>query len=235
MTPEALDYLQVPGLQQGTIDQEIYSAAITGDLGSIRHPDADGLREHQGGVRRRAPHRSTEQRDRRSDLAVPPVRHGRSDHRTSGSTKVLDLFTEMRVPLVQDAPFADQLGLELAYRYSDYDTLTTDTYKVGLDWAPVQDIRFRGSYQRAVRAANVVELFTAQGFNLFDLPGDPCGAELSARTAKQQGRLSCEWRPADVRRPARRARLDSPAGQYNFLQGGNLDLCRRSRTRTPTA
>ena len=88
---------------------------------------------------------------------------------------MLDLFTEVRLPLVQDAPFADQLGMELAYRYSDYDPLTTDTYKVGLDWAPIQDVRFRGSYQRAIRAPNVVELFTAQGFNLFDLPGDPCG------------------------------------------------------------
>ena len=96
----------------------------------------------------------------------------------SGSTKVLDLFTEMRIPLVQDAPFADQLGIDAAYRYSDYDPLTTDTYKIGMDWAPIQDIKFRGSYQRAVRAANVVELFTAQGFNLFDLPGDPCGADL---------------------------------------------------------
>ena len=55
--------------------------------------------------------------------------------------------------------------------------ITTDTYKIGADWAPVQDVRFRASYQRAVRAPNVVELFTAQGFNLFDLPGDPCGAD----------------------------------------------------------
>ncbi len=48
-----------------------------------------------------------------------------------------------------------------------------------MDWAPIQDVKFRGSYQKAVRAANVVELFTAQGFNLFDLPGDPCGADLA--------------------------------------------------------
>ena len=58
------------------------------------------------------------------------------------------------------------------------------------DWAPVQDIKFRGSYQRAVRAANVVELFTAQGFNLFDLPGDPCGADLIG-TAGEASRDAC--------------------------------------------
>src|SRR5688572_17701143 len=33
VTPEALAYLQVPGLQQGKIEQEVYSAAVTGDLG----------------------------------------------------------------------------------------------------------------------------------------------------------------------------------------------------------
>ena len=78
--------------------------------------------------------------------------------------------------------------MELAYRHSDYDPITTDTYKVGLDWAPMQDVRFRASYQRAVRAPNVVELFTSQGFNLFDLPGDPCGADLAGTARRCVGR-----------------------------------------------
>ena len=34
MTPAALNYIQVPGLQQGKIEQEIYSASVTGDLGA---------------------------------------------------------------------------------------------------------------------------------------------------------------------------------------------------------
>jgi outer membrane receptor protein involved in Fe transport len=95
-----------------------------------------------------------------------------------------------------------------------------------MDWAPIQDIKFRGSYQRAVRAANVVELFTAQGFNLFDLPGDPCGADLIG-TDGEASRDAClaSGVPAAVfDDPLRRARLDSPAGQYNFLQGGDLNL-----------
>ena len=139
----------------------------------------------------------------------------------SGSTKVFDLFTEFRVPLVQDRPFADQLGMELAYRRSDYDPVTTDTYKIGMDWAPVQDVRFRASYQRAIRAPNVVELFTAQGFNLFDLPGDPCGADLAGTAAAASDQACLDTGVgANLRAPV----LDSPAGQYNFLQGGNLDL-----------
>ncbi len=86
---------------------------------------------------------------------------------------------EMSVPLVQGKPFAEQLSFDTAYRYSDYSSgIQTDTYKFGADWAPVEDIRFRASFQRAVRAPNIVELFTAQGFNLFDIDGDPCGANI---------------------------------------------------------
>ena len=96
----------------------------------------------------------------------------------SGATTVKELFMEARVPIAQDQAFAESLSFDTAYRYSDYgDGVQTDTYKFGLEWAPIADVRLRASYQKAVRAANIVELFTAQGFNLFDAPGDPCGAQ----------------------------------------------------------
>ena len=95
--------------------------------------------------------------------------------------------------------------------------IQTDTYKFGLDWAPVEDIRLRGSYQRAVRAANIVELFTAQGFNLFDAAGDPCGAAARDPAASDAG----VHRDRRAGWPGRSAALDSPAGQYQFQQGGN--------------
>ncbi|HEV8330483.1 MAG TPA: TonB-dependent receptor [Steroidobacteraceae bacterium] len=226
VTPAALAYVQVPGLQQGKIEQEIYSATVTGDLGAygVKSPWATESIKVAFGAENRY--------DRLKNVTDDPTSQdllsgtGGPTIGLSGSTKVLDLFTELRVPLVQDRAFADQLGLELAYRYSDYDPVTTDTYKIGADWAPVQDVRFRASYQRAVRAPNVVELFTSQGFNLFDLPGDPCGTDLIG-TAGEASRDACiaSGVPAAVLDdPTRRARLDSPAGQYNFLQGGALDL-----------
>ena len=226
VTQDALNYLQVPGLQQGTIEQEIYGASVTGDLGGIglQSPFASESIQVVFGVEKRFDRLENVTDDPTSQFLLSGA--GGPTIGISGSTKVLDLFTEMRLPLVQDAPFADQLGLDLAYRYSDYDSLTTDTYKIGMDWAPIQDIRFRGSYQRAVRAANIVELFTAQGFNLFDLPGDPCGTDLIG-TDGEASRDACleSGVPAAVfDDPNRRARLDSPAGQYNFLQGGDPAL-----------
>ncbi len=235
VTPEALAYVQVPGLQQGKIEQEIYSAAVTGDLGGygIQSPWASESIKVAFGVEKRLDRLQNVTDDPSSQALLSGS--GGATIGIDGSTKVLDLFTEVRLPLVQDAPFADQLGMELAYRYSDYDPITTDTYKVGLDWAPIQDVRFRASYQRAIRAPNVVELFTAQGFNLFDLPGDPCGADLIG-TAGEASRDAClaNGVPAEVfdrpdgtdvgTQPDGRQRLDSPAGQYNFLQGGVQDL-----------
>jgi outer membrane receptor protein involved in Fe transport len=84
----------------------------------------------------------------------------------------------------------------------------------------VTDVRLRASYQRAVRAANIVELFTAQGFNLFDAPGDPCGAAARDPTASDAECIATGV-PANL---VGSAALDSPAGQYQFLQGGNVNL-----------
>ena len=88
-------------------------------------------------------------------------------------------------------------------------TLTTDTYKIGLDWAPIDDVRFRGSFQRAVRAANIVELFSAQSFNLFDIDEDPCGP---AQTAPA-GSLPVELRFARPGQPGRS--VSAPAGRQH--------------------
>jgi outer membrane receptor protein involved in Fe transport len=153
----------------------------------------------------------------------------------SGGTKVEELFMEARVPIAQDRTGAESLSFDTAYRYSDYgDGVQTDTYKLGLEWAPIQDVRLRGSYQRAVRAANIVELFTAQGLNLFDMTGDPCG--WNDNTPDPDNDDSSVPAPVDPDLAAAciasgvpaanvgRALLDSPAGQYQFTQGGNTAL-----------
>lgn len=222
VTQEALNYLQVKGLQQGTIDQQVYQAILQGDLGSIglKSPLAsEGVQVAFG-----AEYRKDKLVNNTDELLTSAQLSGTGGATIgiSGETAVTDLFTEINVPLLSDLPFAHSLGFDAAYRYSDYDTFTTDTYKFGADWAPVEDIRFRGSYQKAVRAANVVELFTAQGFNLFDMVGDPCGAEYagSSRAASDAACLASGVPASELRSD----NLDSPAGQYNFLQGGNPDL-----------
>ncbi|MBB6094580.1 outer membrane receptor protein involved in Fe transport [Povalibacter uvarum] len=223
VTPEALNYLQAPGLQQGVIDQSVAQLVVTGDLGTIgfKLPTASDSVKFAFGVESRHDKLENVTDDLLTTSGLSGT--GGATIGIAGSTNVNDIFTEINVPLVQDKAFAQQLGLELAYRYSDYgDSVSTDTYKIGADWAPVEDIRFRASFQRAVRAANIVELFTAQGFNLFDMDGDPCGFALR-NAANAPSEEACEATgvdPSQYQSPV----LDSPAGQYNFTQGGNRNL-----------
>jgi iron complex outermembrane receptor protein len=97
-----------------------------------------------------------------------------------GSTDVSEVFVEALVPLLAGAPFADYLGLEAGYRYSDYKfSGTADNWKAGIDWAPLPGLRFRAMAQRAIRAPNIDELFaqaSEQPGSLFDTRADFCSA-----------------------------------------------------------
>ena len=54
--------------------------------------------------------------------------------------------------------FVEDLTLDLGYRYSDYTTdINTDTYKYAGTWTIDNQLKLRASYQRAVRAPNIVE------------------------------------------------------------------------------
>jgi len=220
ITPAMLNYLQATGLQTGRISQEIYNGVVTGDLGAygLQSPLAsEGIQLVFG-----TEYRCDELNNTVDALQTQGLLAGSGGPTIgiSGSTKVNELFFEGRVPIAQDQAFAESLTFDTAYRYSDYGAQTTDTYKLGLEWAPVADVRLRGSYQRAVRAANIVELFTAQGFNLFDAAGDPCGAAARDPEASASECIATGVPAAQVGSTA----LDSPAGQYQFLQGGNPNL-----------
>ncbi|MDH4385528.1 MAG: TonB-dependent receptor [Caulobacter sp.] len=218
VTDAALDYLQVPGIQRAATIQQVVTGSVAGDLGAygVKTPWAsNGLQIAVGGEYRRDELESTtDTAFATGDLAG----QGGPTIGLSGATEVYDLFAEARMSIIEDAPFAKLLSVEAAYRFSDYGTgINTDTYKLAGDWAPSDDIRFRASYQQAVRAANVIELFTAQGFGLFDLDEDPCGTAATASLA------ACTATGVPAAQYGTGA-LDSPAGQYNLLGGGNPDL-----------
>ncbi len=80
----------------------------------------------------------------------------------TGRYSVWEVFGELELPILKDVPFAYDLSVKGAARYSRYDlTNTKGVFTWGVDgtYAPIRDIRFRGSYSRAVRAPNITELF----------------------------------------------------------------------------
>ncbi len=98
---------------------------------------------------------------------------------SSGSESVREVYGELFVPVLSDLPFIEELNLELGYRLSDYDSVgSIGTYKINGEWAPTGWLRFRGGYQKASRAPNLGELFTARTNTLsFANDGDPCSLE----------------------------------------------------------
>ncbi|MFC0632387.1 TonB-dependent receptor plug domain-containing protein [Brevundimonas balnearis] len=220
VTPEALDYLQIPLVQTGETTQQLITGVVTGDLGVTLPAASRTIQVAFGAEYRRDFLGSvTDNAFATGDGAG----QGGPTIGFEGSTSVIDAFGEIQIPLADNQPWAYSASLDAAYRHSKYEgDLSSDTYKVGLDYAPVQDMRFRASFSRAVRAPNVIELFTAQGFNLFDADADPCG-DVSGTSVQQASLAQCVATgvPAALYGTAG---LNSPAGQYNFLQGGNPDL-----------
>ena len=69
-----------------------------------------------------------------------------------GTESVYELYAEALLPLIDG--WRDQyLGLELGGRYSNYRNAgSVWTYKAGLEWQPIDALRFRTMIQRAVRS-----------------------------------------------------------------------------------
>ena len=95
---------------------------------------------------------------------------------SSSEYDFFDYFLELYVPLLADVPGALDLSLDLAYRSSDNSVFgSNDTYKYGLNWSPISDLRFRYTFSEATRVPNLFELFSPEQGARFR-PDDPCDA-----------------------------------------------------------
>jgi outer membrane receptor protein involved in Fe transport len=90
-----------------------------------------------------------------------------------------EFFFEARVPLLADMTGIDFLGAEFAGRTSDYNTVgRVSTWQAALSYSPVDWARFRTSYNVAIRAPNINELFATQNFG-FSAGDDLCDKDLN--------------------------------------------------------
>ncbi len=78
----------------------------------------------------------------------------------SGEFTVKEGYAEVVVPLVNGAAWADNLDVNAAVRYTDYELSGgVTTWKVGTSYSPIPDLRFRATLSRDIRAPNNYELF----------------------------------------------------------------------------
>ncbi|MGH7129433.1 MAG: TonB-dependent receptor domain-containing protein, partial [Planctomycetaceae bacterium] len=168
---DAQDFIAPFREAHDTIDQTVLSLIVTGDTGRwFSLPGgAIGL---AGGL---------EYRKEESE-AIPDVFEQAGFYFNSqtspvtGDYSVNEFFVETSLPVIADRPFADELTVDAAYRLSDYDLAVgrTNSWSAGFNWTPIEDVRLRGTYSRAVRAPNIFELFSPQTGANFNLDIDPC-------------------------------------------------------------
>lgn len=137
---------------------------------------------------------------------------------TEGGYDVAELFGELRVPILSGVSFADSLAVEGAVRYSDYSNFGgAYTWKLGVEWAPVNWMRFRAAYNRANRAPAISELYSPIVVG-FAAGSDPCAAANNPTAAQKQ---LC------VQQGVPAAAIDTftpSALGFNQRSGGNADL-----------
>ena len=175
-------FLSVPLIVVGNTTEYVANGSVTGDLGKygVKLPSADQGLQMNIGVEWRE--ESTNYLPDFLDQQGSAAGSGGAVSPINGSFTVREAFTEVRLPLASHVAGADDLAFEGGYRYSKYSLgFNTNTYKLGLEWAPVRDARFRGSFQRAVRAPNIGELFTPQAVGL-DGAHDPCSGAVPQAT-----------------------------------------------------
>ena len=170
----ARNYLLTQSLATGKITQFDISAFVAGDTSQWFELPGGPVGFSVGGEYRRETNRyeldDLTQAGYAFYNAIPSF--------TAPSFEVKEVYGELRVPILKDVPFFQELTLTGNGRIADYkgSTGTVFAYGGGIDWRPIQDVRLRGTYSRSVRAPNLSELYSAQGQNFAPNFVDPCSA-----------------------------------------------------------
>jgi len=150
ISPEAADFIRADLSLESTIEQLNISAFIRGDIGSVA--TVFGL----------------EYRD--DKLALKPGALNQFGGHTSdfvpaftGSTDVVEVFFEASLALLSEQSEFGSLDLDLSARHAEYSQDNVGgvtSFGAGLQWKPTNSINFRGSFNRALRAPDLAELFS---------------------------------------------------------------------------
>jgi iron complex outermembrane recepter protein len=164
LTPEMADYIRLNLSQSDTTEQFVGGGFVTGDL-----PFQSPLAATAPAIVIGLEYRGEEGEAKPDDATKAGLGPGFGQSMPlEAKLNVREAYSELKFPLVTDRPFVQSLGLEAGVRRSDYSNrvpdlnasndFSTTAWKAGGDWAPVQDVRFRALYQRAVRAPNLNEI-----------------------------------------------------------------------------
>lgn len=215
ITPAARNYLVNDTTSVGSIKQFVASASVSGDSSQAFELPGGPI-----GFALGAEYRRERNYFKADDLVASGITfYNALPLFDPPAFEVKELFGEVRVPILKDLPFFHELTVSGAARVSDYKgkTGTVYAYNGGVDFAPIQDIRFRASYGRSVRAPNLSDQFSAQSQNFAPGFADPCSTRnIGTGSATRAANCAAAGRPAD---------FDFVySSSLGILSGGNPDL-----------
>lgn len=229
-SPEAIDYVKGESLQEMTFTQNVAAASITGDLFDNWAGPVS--------VATGAEYREEKVTGWADPLSVANAFFTGNYKPTFGKYDAKELFVETVVPLARDVPLARTLDFNAAARYTDYSySGDVTTWKVGLSYEPIDQLRLRAVLSRDIRAPNMSELFVAgatQGQDVVDtsLPNRP----LVRHTRVTQGNLDLVPEEADttsfgvVYRPSWLPQLSASVDYYSIDIAGAIGVVTSQQT-----
>ncbi|ASP46871.1 TonB-dependent receptor domain-containing protein [Cognaticolwellia beringensis] len=158
VSQEMMDYILFEAHDVGSNEQQIMSASIFGDAFEL----PAGTVGFAAGIE----HREEKGADYPDALIALGITSGSSRTSTEGSYEVDEVFLETNVPLLSGVAGAEVLEVDLAVRYSDYNTFgDTTNHKIGVRWVPFDGLMVRGTSSTAFRAPSTSDLFAGSSDN----------------------------------------------------------------------
>ncbi|MBL8271358.1 TonB-dependent receptor, partial [Steroidobacter sp.] len=225
LSPECAAYITVAPTELKTeFEQRVVQAFVTGEVGQV---PAGPISLVVGAEGRWFDY------DFNPGNSSGPISGLNAQSPAKGNNNFKDLFTEALIPLLSDAPAAKSLELSLGYRYSESkfedeiadlksDSQSSNAYKAELSWVPIDSLRVRTSYQRAVRAPNFDELFDGGG----SAPQyfDPCSSNTVKRTGADAVLMRALCVATGLNDATANTYVQTPGNQISITTTGNIDL-----------
>ena len=132
-------------------------------------------------------------------------------HALSGEIKVNEIFLEVYLP------FKNSIDVSTSYRFSDYSlSQKADTFDLGITYPITSNFLLKGSVQKAIRVADIHELFEETHAKFVALNSDPCSGASPTRSLSDCERTGVTSSLYGL--------IETPASSIATTTGGNLNL-----------
>jgi iron complex outermembrane receptor protein len=178
-----IDYIFQEEHARGSTMTEVWSANLTGAAFTLPAGDLSFAVGYE--------HREEQGEFVPDALAVTGTSTNLSSGPTEGEYSLDEFYLELQVPIVKDVFLLNELSLNAAIRYSDYDTFgDTTNSKVGLKWKPLDQLMLRGTWSEGFRAPTIANLYGG-GSQTFAFFTDPCDTNFGSSATNPNTRANC--------------------------------------------